>query len=96
MERKLRSQVTGWENAQNREKNKTIEGYFLGEQVSPPIFSDEEEQGILSEEVKASASRASKGNLNWAQATEDLKKQVSSLLKENQKNAEENNILKRG
>ena len=86
VERKLRSQVTGWENAQKREKkNKTIEGYFLGEQVSPPILSDEEEQGILSEEVKAPASSASKGNVNWAQAIEELEKQLSSLLKENQK-----------
>ena len=56
----FRSQVTGWENAQKREKNETIDGYFLGEQVSPPILSDEEEQCLPSgkdTEVKASESQ---------------------------------------
>ena len=42
----LKSQVTAWENAQKGEKNKTIEGYFLGEQVFSSILSDEEEQSI--------------------------------------------------
>ena len=45
------------------EKNKMIEGYFLGEQVFSSILSDEEEESIPSEEdikVKASISKASK------------------------------------
>ena len=120
VERTLRSQVTGWENAQKREKNKTIEGYFLGEKVFSPILSDEEEQYLPSGkdiEVTDSVSQTSKINIQWAQAMEELKKdfenqvreveeklgremremqekQVSTLLKETQKNAEENNTLK--
>ena len=67
-ERTLRSQVTGWENAQKRGEggNKTIEGYFLGEQISPPILSEEEEQCLPSRkdiEFKASVSQTSKINI---------------------------------
>ena len=75
MERKLRSQVTGWENAHKREKNKTIPGSFLGEQISPPIHSDEEEQWLPSGKdikVKASVSQTSKINIQWSQAMEEL------------------------
>ncbi|XP_072479241.1 uncharacterized protein [Notamacropus eugenii] len=101
------------------EKNKTIEGYFLGEQAFPPFLSDDEEQCLPSgknAEVKASVSQPTQ----WAQAMEELKKdfenqvrdveeklgremrhmqakhekQVNTLLKETQKNAEENNTLK--
>ena len=106
-----------------RNKNKTIEGYFLGDQVSSSILSDEEEQCLPSGKdikVKAYAFRTSKINMQWSQATEELKKdfenqvreveeklgremrvmqenhekRVNSLLKETQKNAEENNTLK--
>ena len=54
-------------------KTKTIEGYFLGEQVSPPLLSDEEEQCSPSgkdTEVRTSASQPTQ----WAQTTEKLKK----------------------
>ncbi|XP_072490565.1 protein SLX4IP isoform X3 [Notamacropus eugenii] len=63
---------------------------------NPLSLKDEEEQGILSEEVKAFGSSTSKMNMKWVQAIEELEKRVNSLLKENQKNAEEITPLKRG
>ena len=48
---------------QKGNKCKTIKGYILGDQLSPPIVSDKKEQDLLSQEVKTSASRASKLNL---------------------------------
>ncbi|XP_072453534.1 uncharacterized protein [Notamacropus eugenii] len=100
-------------------RNKTIEGYFLGEKTLPPFLSDEEEQCLPSgkdTEIKDSVSQPTQ----WAQAMEELKKnfenqvreaeeklgremrgmkekhekQISSLLKNNQKNDEEINTLK--
>ena len=69
MRRILRAQVTGWENAQKREKiTKTIEGYFLGEQVSPPLLSDEEERCLPSgedTEVSASTSQPTQWDQFW-------------------------------
>ena len=104
-------------------KNKTVEGYFLGEEVCPPFLSDEEEQCLPSgkdTEVKSSVSHTFRINIQWAQAMEELKKdfenqfreveeklgremremqekrekQVNNLLKETQKNAEENKTFK--
>ena len=81
VKRIFRSQVTGWENAQKKEKNKTIEGYFLGEQVFPPFLSDEEEQCLPSGkdiEIKASVSQPTQ----WAQAMEELKKDFENQVRE--------------
>ena len=62
-------------------KTKTIEGHFLGEQVSPPFLSDEEEQCSPSgkdTEVKASVSQPTP----WAQAMEELKKDFENQVRE--------------
>ena len=67
------------------EKNKTIEGYFLGEQISSPILSEEEEQGLLSGKdikVKTSVSQTSKINIQWSQAMDELKKDFENQVKE--------------
>ena len=66
------------------EKNKTIEGYFLGEEISPPILSDEEEQFLSSgKDTKAKASaQTSKINIQWSQAMEELKKDFENQVRE--------------
>ena len=84
----LKSQVTGWENAKKREKNKAIEGYVLGKQVFSSILSNEEEQSIPLEEdfkVKASSSKTSKINLQWSQAMEELKRYFENQIREVEK-----------
>ena len=67
------------------EKNKTIEGYFLGEQISSPILSEEEEQCLPSGKhikVKASVSQTSKINIQWSQVMEELKKDFENKVRE--------------
>ena len=57
------------------EKNKTTEGYFLGEEISSPILTDEKEQCLppgKDIKVKASVFQTSKINIQWAQAMEEL------------------------
>ena len=59
------------------QKNKTTESYFLGEQISSPILSEEEEQCLPSGKdikVKAFVSQTSKINIQWSQAMEEFKK----------------------
>ena len=52
-------------------KTKTIEGYFLGEQVSPPLLSDEEEWCSPSEiDMDTSVSQ----HIQWDQTWEKLQK----------------------
>ena len=66
-------------------KNKTIEGYFLGEQTIPPLLLDEEEQCLPSgkdTEVKASVSQTSRINIPWALAMEELKKNFETQVRE--------------
>ena len=65
--------------------NKTIEDYFLGEQISPPFLSDEKKQCLPSGkdiEIKASISQTSKINIQWAQAMEELKKEFENQVRQ--------------
>ena len=57
----------------------------MGNRLSPPILSDEEEQCLPSGkdiEVKASVSQTSKINIQWAQAMEGLKKDFENQVRE--------------
>ena len=66
-------------------KNKTTEGYFLGEQISSPILLEEEEQCLPSGKdikVKVSVSQTSKINIQWSQAMEELKKDFENQVRE--------------
>ena len=68
-----------------KKKNKTIEGYFLGEQISPPFLSDEKEQCLPSGkdiEVKTSVSQTSKINIQWFQAMEEFRKDFGNQIRE--------------
>ena len=103
----------------NRQQKRTQ----IQTQTLESFFGDKEDQNIQPEEVnkvKEPTTKASKKNMNWSQAMEELKKdlerqvtegeeklgremrrtrenhekQVNDLLKETQKNTEENNTLK--
>ena len=85
MERILRVKSLAGKMPRKGEKNKTIEGYFLGEQIFPPFLSDEEVQCLPSEkdtEVKASVSHTSKINIPWAQAMDELKRDFENQVRE--------------
>ena len=79
--------------SQKGEKNKTTEGYFLGEKLFSSILSDEEDLSILSEEdikVKAFACKTSKINTQWSQAMEELKKDFENQVGEREKTRKRN------